>query len=207
FDKTTQILSLFFVFFGSGLSGLVAIVQMLGLQPGSQPAYLSWLLGQGADAYYLDLFALPILAFYPYQAAAFILVSFVVLASTKLLAATGGLGSARRALLAGLLFLVLGLVRPYEAVTLLPVFNSPLLLGIFSDRGAHLKMAFAIGCIVTLLALPPIAYVGLATTLPVWGSFADSSMTLDPRGPGFYLKGFALLWSLAGLGVVVAITD
>jgi hypothetical protein len=32
-------------------------------------------------------------------------------------------------------------------------------------------------------------------------------MTLDPRGPGFYLKGFALLWSLAVLGVVFAITD
>ena len=207
FDEIGQVLSLVLVLFGSGLSGLVAIMQMLGFQPATSVSGLSWLVGQGADVYYLDLFALPVLLFYPYHAAAVILVAVIVIASTRLFAAIDGPASTRRAMLVGVLFLILGLVRPYESVTLVLVFNLTALVSIFSRLGVRLKKTLAIGCIVNLFAFPPIAYVGFATTLPVWGSFANSSMTLEPLGSGFYLKGFAIIWSLAGLGLAFAIAD
>src|SRR5262249_16072818 len=65
FAATGQILSIIFVFLGAGLSGLFILFDAYGLP---SPHY-------GVDAYYLDLFPLPNLAFYPYHAATFVLLA------------------------------------------------------------------------------------------------------------------------------------
>jgi hypothetical protein len=197
FDGPDQILSLVLVLLGSGISGLIFLLESFGLH----------LLRPGADAYYLDLFPLTSLIFYPYHAATFVLLAAIVLLSTRLLAAPDGPGPAPRAVLLGLLFLVTGLVRPYEAVTLALVFNLAALLGLVADRGARFWKTVAAVAIVDILALPPAAYAAFMATRPVWGSFAENSMAFETGGAGFFLKGFVILWGLAGVGLAFAIAD
>ena len=129
FDASAQVTSLVFVLLGSGLSGLMIMLETLGLP----------LLRPGADAYYLDLFPLTSLVFYPYHAATFVLLALIVLVSIRIFAASDGPVPAGRATLLGALFLITGLVRPYEAVTLALVFNLTALFGIVANRGANLR--------------------------------------------------------------------
>jgi hypothetical protein len=197
FNPMTQALSLVLVFLGSGISGLMIMLDTRGLH----------LLSPGADAHYLDLFPLSSLVFYPYHAATFVLLAVIVMLSTRLLAMDGGPSPARLAALLGALFLLTGLVRPYEAVTLLVVFNLAALVGLVVGRGAHLGKTIAVCLIVDVLALPPIAYAAFMTTQPVWRSFADNSMAFETGGSGFFFKGFAILWTLASVGLYFAIID
>jgi hypothetical protein len=197
FDRFGQVLSLLFVLLGSGPSGLLILLDAHGLQP----------LSPGADGYYLDLFPLASLVFYPYHASTFVLLALVVLKSSRLFAAADKPGAARRATLLGLLFLITGFVRPYEAVTLAAVFNLTALFEIFAIRRAPFGRIAATCCIVDLLAIPPIAYAAFMATRPVWGSFAEYSMIFETGGIGSFLKGFAILWAFAGLGLVFAIRD
>jgi hypothetical protein len=197
FDGSAQALSLVFVLLGSGLSGLMIMLETLGLQ----------LLHPGADAYYLDLFPLTSLVFYPYHAATFVLLALIVLVSIRIFAASNGPVPAGRATLLGALFLITGLVRPYEAVTLALVFNLTALFGIVANRGANLRQTLATCFIVDFLAFPPVAYAAFMATRPVWGAFAENSMAFSTGGPAFFLKGFVILWGLAGVGLVFAIAD
>ena len=197
FNRATQVLSLILVFLGSGISGLLILLESRGLH----------LLRPGADAHYLDLFPLSSLVFYPYHAATFVLLTGIVLLATRMLSTEGAPGPPRRAALLGTLFLVTGLVRPYEAVTLAVVFNLAALVGLVGRRGAHLGKTVAACVIVNLFAIPPLAYAAFMATQPVWGAFADNSMAFETGGAAFFLKGFAILWILAGVGLFFAVAD
>lgn len=197
FNPATQALSLILVFLGSGISGLMILLDTRGLH----------LLSPGADAHYLDLFPLGSLIFYPYHAATFALLAAIVLLSTRVLSDEGGPGPARRAVLLGALLLVTGLVRPYEAITLAVVFNLAALVGLVAGRGHRLGQTVATCLIVDLLAFPPVAYAAFMATRPVWGSFADNSMAFETGGAGFFFKGFVILWALASVGLYFAIVD
>jgi len=197
FDTASQVLSIVFVFLGAGLSGLFILLDAYGLPS----------LHYGSDAYYLDLFPLPNLAFYPYHAVTFVLLALIVLVSIKVLTAEGGPGPGRRALLLGALFLIVGFIRPYEAVTLALVFNLTALFGTVTGRGVPLGKTLKVCAIVDVLAFPPVAYAAFVATRPVWRSFAETSMIFETAGAVGFLKGFAVLWGLGALGLAFAIAD
>ncbi len=197
-EASAQALSIVLVFLGSGVSGLFIVLDTLGV------AHLR----PGVDGYYLDMFPLMNLVFYPYHAATFVLLALIVLWSIKVFAPQEGPSRMLRAALLGVLFLVTGLVRPYEVVTLALVFNLTALFGLITSRRVHLGKTVAVCCIVDLLASLPVAYAAFMATQPVWGSFAERSMALvDLGGVGAFLKGFAMLWLLASLGLIFAVAD
>ncbi len=191
FDPASQALGIVLVLFGSGVSGLLIL---MGLAP-------------GADATFHDLFPLSELVFYPYHSAAFVLLALIVLAAARLFAPKDEDHSTKHAALLGLVLLIIGLVRPYEAVTLTVVFNLTALLFPLSKPQWTWQRFLFVCVIVDSLAIAPIAYAALLSKLPVWGDFAHQSLGFGEEGIAYFLKGFGLLWLLAGLGLAFAVKD
>ncbi len=192
FNPASQALGIVFALFGSGLSGL--LILLFGVRP-------------GADATYHDLFPLSELVFYPFHASVLVLLALTVLAAVRFFSPEEERPTTKHATLLGMVLLAVGLVRPYEAVTLTVVFNLTALVYLLSKPRWPWRRALLAFCVVDLLAVPPIAYAAFLSTLPVWGGFANQSMGFGEEGIDYFLRGFGLLWALAGLGVVFALKD
>jgi hypothetical protein len=206
FSKLAQSFGIVFVFCGAGLSGIFKLLLILGVEKLFAFTWLSELLHPGADAYYADLFPLMALVLYPYHATAFAILALTVLVAIKLLNARMDIVPVKLATLLGALSFVLGFVRPYEAVTLFLIFNLSLLARFVVYRDVHRRSALAVLYIFNFCALPPLAYSIFVTTQPVWSGFSRRSVGLTGDAQ-FFLKGFVILWGLAGVGLIFAIKD